>query len=183
MGDYNLGKLAKIYVQPLGRIWLWILLLAVIWTAGRYYFGNKRWWRVWNAVGMIIAIYGILLFTVIHRGTESLEPAILIPFHSFVEAQTQPEKYREMLMNVFLFVPFGLTAPNVLSRLKRSWPVVITVASAFILSGAIEFTQYHFHLGRCEADDVIMNTIGAGIGVSSYVIAFQLQRISSKKDS
>lgn len=75
-----------------------------------------------------------------------------------------------MLMNVFLFVPFGLTAPNVLSRLKRLWPVIFTVVSAFILSVAIEFTQYYFHLGRCEMDDVIMNTLGAAIGTVPVIL-------------
>lgn len=181
-GDYNLETLARIYVQPLGRICLWILLLVVVWTAGRYFFGNKRWWKIGNAVGMTISAYGILFFTVLRRGTESAEPATLIPFHSFIEAQIQPEKYREMLMNVFLFVPFGLTAPNVLSRLKRLWPVIFTVVSAFILSVAIEFTQYYFHLGRCEVDDVIMNTLGAAIGANAYVMALWMNRFKNEKD-
>lgn len=169
-GDCNLEILARIYRQPLGRIRLWILLLIVAWAVGRHYFRDKLWWRIGNVVGMAISVYGILLFTVLRRGTESLEPAMLIPFHSFVEAQSQPEKYREMLMNVFLFVPFGLTAPNVISRMKRLWPVVLTVVSALMLSVAIEFTQYYFHLGRCEVDDVIMNTLGATIGTVSWLI-------------
>lgn len=130
-------------------------------------------------MGMAISIYGILFFTVLHRETESLEPAILIPFHSLIEAQTQPEKYREMLMNVFLFVPFGLTTPNALSRLKQSWPIVIAVVSTFVLSTSIEFAQYYFHLGRCEVDDVLMNTLGAVLGASSYIIAWTIKLFSS----
>lgn len=159
-----------IYIQPLTTIFLWILVFIGTWSVGRHYFGDKRWWKTWNAVGMAVSVYGILLFTVLRKGTESIEPAMLIPFHSLIEAQTQPEKYREMLMNVFLFVPFGLTVPNVLSKLKRLWPVVITVASAFVFSIAIEFTQYYFHLGRCEVDDVIMNTLGAAIGTVPVIM-------------
>lgn len=181
-GDCNLKTLARIYAQPLGRIWLWIFLTVVVWAAGRYLFRNKYWWKIGNIVGLAISVYGILLFTVLHRGTESLEPAILIPFHSFIEAQVQPEIFREMLMNVFLFVPFGLTAPNVLPGLKRFQPVIIAVIFAFILSIVIEFTQYYFHLGRSEVDDVIMNTLGAAIGASSYIIALHLQRFYQKKD-
>lgn len=175
--------LGRIYLQPLSIIRIWIMLLLIIWTVGRYYLGERRWWRLANGVVLGIAVLGILFFTVLHRSTVNQEAVMLIPFHSFIEARAQPEKYREMLMNEFLFVPFGLTAPNVLSRLKQFWPVVITVVSAMMFSTVIELTQYYFRLGRCEVDDVIMNTIGAGIGANSYVIASQLQRILSKKNS
>ena len=39
---------------------------------------------------------------------------VLMPFVGLIEAQTQPEMYRSMLMNVFLFVPFGLSMPHIL---------------------------------------------------------------------
>ena len=143
-----MAALDLIYHQQLGTIVLWIFLLVAIWAVGRFLFGDRSWWRIGNAVGVIVAAYGILHFTVLHRESSSPSSAILLPFHSFIEAQIQPEKYREMLMNVFLFVPFGLTAPNGLSRIKRFWPTVITVASALLLSTTIEFTQFYFHCHR-----------------------------------
>lgn len=169
-----------IYVQPLTTIILWILVLVVVWGVGSYRLENKRWWRIGNTVGMAIAIYGILLFTVFRRGEESIEAPSLIPFHSFIEAQVQSEKYREMLMNVFLFVPFGLTVPNVVYK-RDLWSAVITVISAFVLTVAIEFTQYYFHLGRCEVDDVIMNTLGAAVGASSYIISWKRRQATENR--
>lgn len=62
-----------------------------------------------------------------------------------------------MLMNAFLFVPVGLSLPNVLP--PKMHPVAV----------AVEAAQLWFHLGRCEVDDVILNTLGAAIGAAAYV--------------
>lgn len=64
---------------------------------------------------------------------------------------------RAMLMNAFLFVPVGLSLPNVLP--PKTHPVAV----------AVEAAQLWFHLGRCEVDDVILNTLGAAIGAAAYV--------------
>lgn len=170
-------------MQPLSRIRLWILLLLIIWMAGRYFFGQKHWWWLANCAMLGIAIYGIMHFTVLHRGTANQEEAIFIPFYSFIEAKIQPEKYREMLMNVFLFVPFGLSLPNVMDAAKRiKNPVPATMLTAFALSVGIELCQYYFRLGRCEVDDVIMNSLGALIGMVSYLAANSLRSGTEKKD-
>lgn len=174
--------LSRIYVQPLSRIRTWILLLLGIWVVGRLLFGQKRWWRFANGGALAVALYGVLRFTVLHRGAADFGPAILLPFYSLTEAQTQPEKYREMLMNVFLFVPFGLVLPNVLDAAKRiKFPVLATMLIAFALSAGIEFCQYYFQIGRCEVDDVMMNALGAAIGVSAYMIGSQVRKLLFKK--
>ena len=48
---------------------------------------------------------------------------------------------------------------------------MITVVFALLLSIGIEAAQLHFHLGRCETDDVIMNTLGAVVGAAAYGLA------------
>lgn len=151
-----------IYVQPLRRIALIMVLLVFLWGWVKNIIEDHYGWRILNAVVITISLIAIIYFTLFSRN-EGITDLVLIPFQTFVEAKKQPELYRSMLMNVFLFVPLGLTAPNVLSRWKRFWPAVITVVSAFVFSTAIEFSQYYFHLGRCEVDDVIMNTIGAAM--------------------
>lgn len=74
-----------------------------------------------------------------------------------------------MLMNVFLFVPIGLSLPFALSKKKH--PVIITMIAAFLFSVSIEAIQYYFALGLCEMDDVIMNTLGAMIGTLAYFLS------------
>lgn len=49
--------------------------------------------------------------------------------------------------------------------------LAVTVVFAMLLSIGIEAAQLWFHLGRCEVDDVIMNTLGAAIGAAAYVLA------------
>ena len=71
-----------------------------------------------------------------------------------------------MLMNVFLFVPLGLSLPFVLGR---GWlPRFTTIVVALAISAGIEYLQYRYALGRCEVDDVIMNTLGASVGCMAH---------------
>lgn len=60
------------------------------------------------------------------------------------------------LQNVVFFIPFGVLLP-----VKKWWIVCIT---AFILSTAVEVTQYIGGYGLAELDDVICNLLGAMIG-------------------
>ena len=82
-----------------------------------------------------------------------------------------------MLMNVFLFQPIGLVLPNLLP--KKAHPVFVTVVFAMLLSIGVEAAQFHYQLGRCEIDDVIMNTLGAAIGAA----ACGLVRILAKRNN
>ena len=131
--------------------------------------------RAINIILVFIALGGILYITLHHRLPGQRE-LILMPFHSFIEAKAEREMYREMLMNLFLFVPLGVTMPFALlkngvpassQRLKN---ILVTVAFALILSLAIESIQYFFALGRAETDDVICNTSGALAGILSFAI-------------
>lgn len=141
-----------IYVQPLYRIALIILFLVAAWSIIGRIAGKRRWWHVLNLV-VCIGIVATIVYMTVYNREENLSETVLIPFHSFIEAQEQPEIYRSMLMNVFLFVPIGLSLPFVLTFDHKE---AITILFAFCLSGFMEFIQYKYGLGRCEVDDVIM---------------------------
>lgn len=173
-----------IYVQPLRRIGLVIVLLVFlgVWLKNRI--EDHYGWRIFNVVVIAISIIAIFYCTLFSRN-EGVTDLVLIPLQTFIEAKKQPELYRSMLMNVFLFVPFGLSMPNIAGMIgvakraetsSQKWePVVIVTISVLCglcLSAAIEFCQYKFSLGRCEVDDVIMNTLGTAIGAMSYIIKF-----------
>lgn len=107
----------------------------------------------------------------IYSREEGTNDIILIPFQSFIEAKKQPEMYRSMLMNVFLFVPLGLSFPYVLPvKWNAGVHIVFTILLGYCLSGVVEVIQYRYGLGRCEVDDVIMNTVGALIGALAFVM-------------
>ena len=157
------------------RIWLFVCLIA--------------------AIGMALVIF---YMTVLRRGI-SERGIILIPFYSFYEARRQPEIYRQMLMNVFLFEPLGLTLPfglrwlkiqlqkqggirlgdmrssvvdddPAIQRISRISVAQISFLLCLALSILIEFCQGLFSRGRAEVDDVIMNLLGASIGILCYKI-------------
>lgn len=118
-----------------------------------------------------------ILFATILTRTPGDYEVILTPFAAFAAAQQQPELYREMLMNVFLFFPLGLTISNALpQRLSRWVRIGITTLFACLLSTVIEYTQYYYALGMAEVDDVICNTLGAFIGSTSLMIAHVMEK-------
>lgn len=68
----------------------------------------------------------------------------------------------EILTNIILFIPLGL----LLGKLC-GWKVILIAAGISIV---IESIQLIMHLGLFEIDDIIHNTIGAGIGYSLTII-------------
>ena len=150
-----------------------MIVAVIIWTGCAYLLKRKfqkNWeWRKCNLTLSGCMVLVIFVLTIVSRREENME-LILMPFHSFLEAKTQPEIYRSKLMNVFLFFPLGLTLPFAVSE-KWNRKALLTIVFAFVISFAIEFLQFHYHLGRAETDDVICNTLGAAIGTISYQLS------------
>lgn len=165
-----MGKLIWwIYVQPLKNIILTMLVLPIVWTALHQILRKHQLlWKAINIVTLIISLAAIIYLTLYHRG-ESEYDVILTPFHSFIEAQIQPELYRSMLMNVFLFEPLGLSLSGLLP--KKWYSLTIAVVVGMLFSIGIEAAQFYYGLGRCEVDDVIMNTLGCAIGTVPVILA------------
>ena len=129
-----------------------------------------------NFVLFCAAVIAILYATLLNRTPGNYE-LILTPFATFTAAQQQPELYREMLMNVFLFFPLGLTLSNALPQKWHRWGrIILTTLIGCILSAGIEYAQYRCALGLAETDDVICNTLGAFIGSTSLLIAHAIEK-------
>lgn len=129
-----------------------------------------------NFVLFCAAVIAILYATILNRTPGNYE-LILTPFATFTAAQQQPELYREMLMNVFLFFPLGLTLSNALPRKWHRWGrIALTTLIGCILSAGIEYAQYRYALGMAEVDDVICNTLGVFIGSTSLLIAHAIEK-------
>lgn len=152
-----------------------MLILILIWAILYQHFKKKRW-AVTNAVIFSLSTVVILYATILGR-TSGDYKLILTPFAALAAAQQQPELYREMLMNVFLFFPLGLTLSN---ALPRKWNcgirIILTTLIGCILSAGIEYAQYRYALGMAEVDDVICNTLGAFIGSTSLLIAHAIEK-------
>ena len=129
-----------------------------------------------NFVLFCAAVIAILYATILNRTPGNYE-LILTPFATFTAALQQPELYREMLMNIFLFFPLGLTLSNALPRKWHRWGrIALTTLVGCALSAGIEYTQYRYALGMAEVDDVICNTLGAFLGSTSLLIAHAIEK-------
>ena len=152
-----------------------LLPLLLLWPMLCQRVGERR--RVLFNTALACAAAFIILYATILTRTPGDYKSILMPFATFTAALQQPELYREMLMNVFLFFPLGLTLSNALPRKWHRWlRIILTTLVGCALSAGIEYAQYRCALGLAETDDVICNTLGAFIGSASLLIAHSIEK-------
>ena len=155
-----------IYTRPISVIIMWCIVLTALWVV----LGNRCRRKLWHSINVALSavvILSIFYVTVFSRTPGNYE-VILTPFATFTAAQQQSELYREMLMNMFLFFPLGLTLSNALPRKSHRWGrIALTTLVGCILSAGIEYVQYRYALGMAEIDDVICNMLGAFTGALS----------------
>ena len=164
-----------IYALPLHMVIFLMLVLLIVWAMLSQHKNQKKR-TIINAALCFIAAFIILYATILTRTPGNYE-LILTPFAALSAARQQPELYREMLMNVFLFFPLGLTLSNALPRKWHRWGrIILTTLVGCILSAGIEYAQYRYALGLAETDDVICNTLGAFIGSTSLLIAPAIEK-------
>lgn len=70
----------------------------------------------------------------------------------------------DMVANIIAFIPFGIFTGIVLKEL----PTRSKLTAAAVLSILYEMIQFIFAIGVCDITDVMMNTLGAYVGVSVY---------------
>lgn len=167
--------LRQIYAMNPWTVCILLLSLLLLWPVLCQRVGERR--RVLLNTALACAAAFIILYATILTRTPGVPEAVLAPFASLTAARQQPELYREMLMNIFLFFPLGLTLSNALPRKWHRWGrIILTTFVGCILSAGIEYAQYRYALGLAETDDVICNTLGAFIGSTSLLIAPAIEK-------
>lgn len=152
-----------------------LLSLLLLWPMLCQRVGERR--RVLLNTALACAAAFIILYATILTRTPGVPEAILTPFAALVAARQQPELYREMLMNVFLFFPLGLTLSNALPRKWHRWlRIILTTFVGCAFSAGIEYAQYRYALGLAETDDMICNTMGAFLGAASLLAAHAIEK-------
>ena len=153
---------------------LCIVFGVVLWAFCGRDRGVRRW-RVVNGALFPFAVLLILYATILTRASGSTA-VILTPFSTLAAARYQPELYRELLMNIFLFFPLGLTLSNALPRKWHRWiRIALTALVGCLLSVGVESAQYRYALGLAETDDVLCNTLGAFLGATSLLVAHAIE--------
>ena len=164
-----------IYTRSFIGIITFMALALAAWGALPAHVGARRW--RWGNLALMLLMTAAILYATLFSRAEGDTGLILTPFASLTAARQQPELYREMLMNVFLFFPLGLTLSNALPRRWHRWGrIILTTLIGCILSAGIEYVQYRYALGMAEVDDVICNTLGAFLGAASLLTAHAIEK-------
>lgn len=161
------------------EIMLIIVLSVIVWSILNCFLSKQGWKvRIWKVLnwGMFMGTLSIVLYiTFLSRSVSEEHEFCIIPFYSFYLAKENVEWYRTMTMNVFLFVPLGLSMPTVfLNRTNVKISRVVWMILALTIG--IEILQFVFCLGRAEIDDVLCNLAGGLIGISSYAVAKRVKK-------
>ena len=168
--------LHAIYASNISTILIAIPIMLLVWSViGAFLYKHMR--IICTAMAVIV-ICAIMYITVFSRGERGIG-ADFIPFSSFERAKIQPEMYRSMLMNVFLFVPLGLSLPFVFGG-GTGKRILLTILIGLLLSVTVEAIQYFAHLGMAETDDIICNTVGTVIGSCAYLLALLWRKLFNK---
>lgn len=145
-------------------------------------FSDRGWQRL-NCL-LAVASAGAVLYATIWSRDIGEYGVSLKPFITFTLAVNQPELYRTMLMNLFLFLPFGMTLSGSLPlRWGLGKRIAVTLILGMALSAGIEYGQYRFKLGVAEVDDLICNSAGTLIGTMPLLFARFIGKIPLKDNT
>ena len=104
------------------------------------------------------------------RGVSNIN---FIPFHYDTETSLH---FKEVILNILIFVPFGLLTTMMHFNLRKS--LIIGFGFSFVM----EAGQYIFRLGSSDITDLITNTLGTIVGVILYVLLLRIFRNRDKVD-
>ncbi len=83
---------------------------------------------------------------------------------------------KETLVNLILFIPFGMYLEYLLKIKKLN--IIIIILTSF----CYEIMQYIFHIGVSDITDIIMNTLGGIIGILLiYMYFYLINKIKNNK--
>jgi len=140
----------------------------------------KRWTR-WIYLALFIAYMVALLFiTVIRPGVydsnRQINPRLFVELFALIKTSGWGTFLWLFLGNIGWFVPFGFLVPILFKRLR---PATVVLAG-LLLSLCIETTQFIFHKGVAELDDLVLNTLGVAIGYLLFRLVHGLRRHTSR---
>ncbi len=152
------------------------MILAVIFAVGVWII-QKKMKKKFNfrrvaAISLFVCYSAIVLYaTLLGRGSWYGGSVNLELFSSYKQAWYQFSKteWRNLILNILLFVPMGFLLPVVFRKEDRFWKVYLT---GFLVSVGIEFIQFFGKRGVVEADDVFNNTLGTMIGYGAWSVVF-----------
>lgn len=128
---------------------------------------------------IIMYLCFILYMTIAWRETGASRSRFEL-FWSYRQFMTSKSLRLEILNNIWLFVPFGVTVRRLMQERIGNRSIVFTAVICILLSVGIESVQLIARIGLCEIDDVISNGLGGLIGALIPNALYQRKAPDSK---
>lgn len=132
----------------------------------------KKLKKIVLILALILYLFTLLWYTIGNYRTPSYIYSVnFVPFRTIIgdavkegalgDAASVWHTIKYNVLNLLMLVPLGVLLPLITEKLKTYkrflwFPLLLSIF--------IELTQYVFHIGACDVDDVILNFAGASIG-------------------
>ncbi len=152
----------------------WMLLTAVCALFSWQLYRSGRL-KIYQAIALPVLVFYIsfvLTITLIERvpaDCAKYELSLFWSYRSILDGNR--DLIEENVLNVVLFMPFGVLLPALLRK-----PLWISVVSGIALSAFIEITQLITYRGLFEFDDIVHNTLGTVLGIFIFLILKKIDR-------
>ena len=127
---------------------------------------------------LVVSIIIIFYFTLLTREQSTTRQYVFEPFYSYKQILFNGNMgwIPQNLLNITLFVPFGMFAFLLLPRNRsKTQRAFLICGAAFLLSLLIESLQFIFKLGFFETDDIFNNTLGGAAGSLISILILQIK--------
>ena len=141
--------------KPLWLVILPVFLIVCVWFLIKSVL-RENVLRILCKVVFSVYMVVLLLLTVFLRDKNETTSVCVIPFFIFTLAEKGNTVYRSVLLNVLMFIPFGLLLPDIVKKERFRYFIIVFIA--FLTSVGIETMQYVFQVGRTEIDDATYKT-------------------------
>ncbi len=172
--------LSELYSVPAYIYAVLIAAVVIAWGVLVYAFRERRAFRAVNGAVALITVAGILCITVLFRSAQE-SGLVFQPFAVFAHAAQYSDVYNQMVLNIVLFVPLGLSLPTVFPKTAKH-PLVGALLCGVGLSVLVEALQWALSRGTTEVDDVMLNGLGTACGLLCYAVAAALKRREARGD-
>lgn len=137
-------------------------------------FKKVLWWTIFAFYLLVV-----ISVTMLSRG-DFWNSRVVSLFYSYKEAwvSASASAWRNIVLNILMFVPFGFWLPIGLKHFRVFWK---TYLAGFAFTLVIETSQLALSHGIFEVADLLNNTVGAMIGFGCYEIVWQIILFIKKK--
>ena len=154
-----------------------VLIVCIVFRKNGSIINKKKLFRLWLALEYALII---ILITIVRRGFGERDRNYAHwGFRSFMKYISIPNARMFVLLNVLLFIPWGIVMSLYRSERGRLINVARATATGFLFSLCIECIQFITEAGFFEGVDILENTIVTLIGALIGEFIFLKQSYNS----